>query len=302
VLPLACIVDLFEDATRFAKALVAFFVGSMAVGISFQAKHMVNEELRQVTKHSGLVSLFSNFYTFSFSIMYLVNAMCVIYSILGLACVREMIFREREKESKRCRIIQCCLGNCFATYSQFAVTSTLCLQVGLSYAYLLFSICLGILVGMCNGGNAVIRVFQELLDTFSQSGGATKGWSPFNWFMNVDIEQYRLATHGMESAAMQCFVGCLLSVASQALMLIVISEEKGRIEGTMAEGAWNPSLKSKKRRTDDDDSDASSTSSSDSDYEPSPVLYYQKRSQFGAKGPNYKLPAPRYTHNGRSIQ
>merc|ERR1719352_1006479 len=122
-----------------------------------------------------------------------------------------------------------------------------------------------------------------------------------NWFMNLDMQQYCRATRGMDDAAMQCFFGCLLSVASQALMLAVISEEKGRIEGTMAEGVFNRSAK--KKRGYDDDSDTSSTSSSDSEYESTPAnppMYYQERGHFGAKGPNYKLPGgyPRYAYNG----
>merc|ERR1711879_838089 len=67
------------------------------------------------------------------------------------------------------------------------------------------------------------------------------------------------------TASMKCFVGCLLSVVSQVLMMSVISEEKGRIEGTLKEQDHDGDGVQDGHPHHDNDS-----SSSDSDYEPDP--------------------------------
>merc|ERR1719463_242167 len=132
------------------------------------------------------------------------------------------------------------------------VCTTLGVQIALSYGYLMFALILGFMVAICRGGNAVIRAFQGLIDAIT--AGHANGW-----FQHIDMNKYCDATKGMDTAAMQCFWGCLLSVVSQTIMLMVISEEKGRIEGTMAEGAKGPMVQSKgkaksKRREDSDSS------------------------------------------------
>eukprot|EP00427_Karlodinium_veneficum_P007153 CAMPEP_0169091394 /NCGR_PEP_ID=MMETSP1015-20121227/16337_1 /TAXON_ID=342587 /ORGANISM="Karlodinium micrum, Strain CCMP2283" /LENGTH=111 /DNA_ID=CAMNT_0009151879 /DNA_START=651 /DNA_END=986 /DNA_ORIENTATION=- len=100
----------------------------------------------------------------------------------------------------------------------------------------------------------------------------------------------------MSSSVKQVFVGCLLSVCSQSLMLMVVSEEKGRIEGTLAEvtagsqGGDPKRSKGKRRRgRDDNDSPSSSSSSDDSTPRTNPLLNY-KTASVPTAGRNYRLP------------
>jgi len=290
---LAKCIDYCEDASRFVKTLIAFLIANVAVGLAFQAKRDFNNMMRMVTKHTGFILFFSNFFTFGFGFMYLVNLGCVLYSFLGLGCCRNAIFRERENETRRCRIIQCVLGPFCATYQQIAVFITLCIQIGLSYIYLSMGILLGFLLGMCKGGNAVVSSFQGFLDTFHSRNSYQAGsFSPMNWLMDLNVEKYCDATRGMNATVMQCFTGCLLSVLSQALMMSVISEEKGRIEGTMAEGQIVRDTSKKKKgkggRDNDSDSDSSSSSSEGARNEVDPLRQYRQQSNTG--GRNYKLP------------
>jgi len=284
--------DFCEDATRFLKAIIAFVVGSAAVGLAFQAKHDVNNMMRMVTKHTGIVAFLSNLFTVGFGFMYIVNVGCVLYQLVGLACIRSCIFRERVNETNKCRAIQCCLGPCCATYQQAMVTISLCVQIGLSYCYLLFGVFLGFLLSMCHGGHSVISSFQGLLDTYHGRNSYQAGsFSPMNWLMNINVVKYCDATRGMNDAAMQCFTGCLLSVASQTLMLMVISEEKGRIEGTMADDMMKTTGSQKRprgKRALDDSSSSSSESEGDAN---DPLRQYRQQSSnnYGG-GRNYKLP------------
>jgi len=282
-------IDICEDATRLVKAIIAFLIGSASVGLAFQAKHDVNMMMRMITHHTGIVAFLSNFFTIGFGFMYIVNVGCVIYTLIGLSCIRNCIFRERQNETTKCRAIQCCLGPCCATYQQSMVAISLCIQVGLSYCYLLFGVFLGMLLGMCHGGNAVVSSFQGLLDTYHSRNSYQAGsFSPMNWLMNINVEKYCDATRGMDAAAMQCFTGCLLSVVSQTLMIMVISEEKGRIEGTMAEGDMLQARSKRPRGKGDAKRDYSdSESSSESDNEPDPLARYRQQGPaYG--GRNYK--------------
>jgi hypothetical protein len=293
----ACLIDFCEDATRFVKTIIAFLIGSVAVGLAFQAKHDVNRMMRMVTKHSGIVAFLSNIFTAGFCFMYVVNIGCLLYSCMGLACIRNAVFRERVNETKWCRAIQLCLGPCCATYHQIMVAITLGVQVGLSYCYLLMGIFLGFLGGMCHGGNSVVSSFQGFLDDYHSRNSYQAGaFSPMNWFMDLDVAKYCDAARGLDAAAMQCFSGCALSVVSQVLMIMVISEEKGRIEGTMADAAMKAPSRGRKGKRRGNDPDSSS-SSSDSDYSPDPLRQYN--SNAGA-GRNYKLPGG-YHPSGRNV-
>lgn len=295
-------IDICEDATRFIKAVIAFILSSFAVGLAFQAKREFNDMMHMITKHTGVVAFLSNFFTCGFAFMYIVNVGAMVYTLLGLACIRNCIFRERVNQTtavgrccpscvgNRCRIIQCVLGPCCATYQQAMVCISLCTQVLLSYAYLGMAILLNFLLGMCKGGNAVVTSFQGFLDKYHSYNSYQAGsFSPMNWLMNLDVEKYCDATRNTNSAAMQCFFGCILSVASQSLMLMVISEEKGRIEGTMADGDLT-AISDKPRGKRRGNSSSSSSSSSDSEPERS---YHDPLKQY--KDPhynphNYKLP------------
>jgi len=296
---LAKCIDCAEDATRFVKTIIAFLIANVAVGLAFQAKKDFNVMMRAVTKHTGIVQLSSNGFTMGFSFMYLVNIGCVLYSLIGLACIRNLIFRERQVETAWCRGIQCVAGPFCATYQQIVVFITLANQIMLSYIFIVMSISLGGLNLVCQGGNSMISSLQGMID--KMHGGASSSYqagsmSPSGWFMNLDVEKYCDATKGINAATMQCFTGCLLSVLSQALMIMVISEEKGRIEGTMAEGQLVKAQqqKQKKRNGSDSDSDSSSSSSSGSDTpragQTKPLQQYRGGS---VAGRNYKLPGGR---------
>lgn len=293
---LAKCIDCAEDATRFVKTVIAFLIANVAVGLAFQAKKDFNMMMRMVTKHTGVVQLLSNGFTMGFSFMYIVNIGCVLYSLVGLACIRNLIFRQREVETSQCRIIQCVAGPFCATYQQIVVFLTLANQIMLSYIFIVMSISLGGLNLICQGGNSMISSLQGILDKMHGSGGSYQAgsMSPSSWFANLNVEKYCDATQGMNAAAMQCFTGCLLSVLSQALMIMVISEEKGRIEGTMAEGQLVKAQKKKKKRNSSDSDSDSSSSSSGSDTpragQTKPLQQYRGGS---AAGRNYKLPGGR---------
>lgn len=289
---LAKCIDCAEDATRFVKTIIAFLIANVAVGLAFQAKKDFNMMMRAVTKHTSIVQLFSNGFTLGFSFMYIVNIGVVLYSLIGLACVRNLIFRERAVETRTCRIIQCVAGPFCATYQQIMVFLTLANQIMLSYIFICMSISLAGLNIVCQGGNDMISSLQGIFD--KSAGSSSYSASPTSWFQSINVEKYCDATKGMNAAARQCFTGCLLSVLSQALMIMVVSEEKGRIEGTMAEGQRvKPSTK-KKRNDSDSDSDSSSSSSSGSDTpragQTKPLQQYRGGS---AAGRNYKLPGGR---------
>lgn len=291
--------DCCEDATRFLKTLIAFLLASIACGLAFQAKHEVNIMMRMVTKRTGIVAFLSNGFTMSFGFMYIVNCGCVLYSLLGLSCIRYCIFRERENESAKCRAIQMCLGPCCATYHQIMVSISLGLQVGVSYFWLLFSVLLGTLLIFCKGGNTAISSLQGFFDEMHSRNSYQPGaFNPMNAFMNLNVNKYCMATRGMNHSVLQCFGGCILSVASQVLMVMVISEEKGRIEGTMAEGAiFDKTQKKKNKRRKGSSSSSSSSSSSDDETpkakagtrEHDPLRQYVDKVPANG-GRNYKLP------------
>lgn len=291
---LAKAIDACEDATRLVKTIIAFMIANVAVGLAFQAKKDFNIMMEQILENTGMVKFLSNFFTVGFAFMYLVNVGCLLYSFVGLACCRNAIFRERVNETRKCRIIQCVVGPCCATYQQIVIFVTLVNQAALSYVYLMMTVYLGMLLGVCRAGHSVVSSFQGFADDFTaQSSYQKSGWSPLNWLSGVNVEKYCNATSHMSVAATQCFWGCLLSVLSQAMMLMVISEEKGRIEGTMADGAMiadsSAPVKSQRRPRgrDDSDSDSSSGSSSDRPYENDPLKQYKGATSGGR---NYKLP------------
>jgi len=280
------------------KAILAFFLCSVATGLAFQAKHDVNVMMRQVTKHTGVAAFMSNAFTLTFTFMYLVNIGVTLYTCCGISCIREFIFRGRADETNKCRAIQCVLGPLCATYQQGAVWLTLALQIMVSYGYLMFAMMLWVFMSMCHSGNAVVSSFQGFLDTYHSRNLYQSGsFSPINWFMNLEVEKYCNATVDMNASVKQVFIGCLLSVCSQTLMLMVVSEEKGRIEGTMAEvaaastGGEKKGKKGKRRRRGRDDSPSSSSSSSSDESTPrtDPLLNYKTASAPMA-GRSYRLP------------
>jgi len=285
---------------RFVKTLIAFLLGSAAVGMAFQAKSDVNHMMRMITHHSGWVMFLSNFFTIGFGFMYVVNIGALFYSLLGLPCIRGPIFRERERETTTCRLIQCCLGPCCATYQQAIVAVTLFNQIMLSYLYMGVCMTLGGLLCMCHGGNAVVSHFQGLLDTYHSRNSYQAGsFSPVNWLMNLNVEKYCDATRGMNESMYQLFMGCVLSVISQVLMIMVISEEKGRIEGTMADGVIREDGASRSRRKRGDYSDSSS-SDSEGERDVSQLSYYKPASIAGA-GRNYNVPGGYQAGGARSL-
>jgi len=299
---LGCL-DFCEDIGRFLKAVGAFFLSSVAAGLAFQAKHDVNVMMRQVTKHTGVVAFLSNAFTLTFTFMYLVNIGTTLYTLLGISCIREAIFRNRADATRKCKALQCCLGPLCATYQQIAVWLTLALQVMVSYAILLFAFVLWLLMSMCHSGNAVVSSFQGFLDTYHSRNSFQAGsFSPINWLMNVDLEKYCHATHDINASVKQVFIGCILSVGAQSLMLMVVSEEKGRIEGTMAEvlpgdgkGSKGTERREKRkhgRRNRRDASLSSSSSSSSSSGESprtDPLLQYKSASA-PMGGRSYRMP------------
>jgi len=288
---LAKCIDCAEDATRFVKTIIAFLIANVAVGLAFQAKKDFNVMMRAVTKHTGIVQLCSNGFTMGFSFMYLVNIGCVLYSLVGLACIRNLIFRERENQTKTMRIIQCAAGPFCSTYQQIVVFLTLANQIMLSYIFIVMSISLAGLTMVCQGGNHMITSLQGIFDKMHGSSGSYSA-SPTSWFQSINVEKYCDATKGMNDAARQCFTGCLLSVLSQALMIMVISEEKGRIEGTMAEGQSVRAAKKKRRNDSDTDSSSSSSSGGNTPRagQTKPLQQYRGGSTAAR---NYKLPGGR---------
>lgn len=262
------------DAVRFTKGIIAFVIANFAVGIAFQAGDVFREEVSEALEHPGFVQFLSWTLTSSFVFMYVVDIICLVYSLTSTPCCREYLFRERETERLRIRALQICMGPCCSSGCQVMVWITILLQVGLSYVYLLSGIFLRFLVGICTGGDAVISSFQGLLDSFTKNWAYQDDpWSPLNWFMGMDIEKYCVATQGASTATLTCFTGCLLSVFSQVLMMSVISEEKGRIESTFEDTSYEVQEDSGRRRRKSEDEDESS--SSDSDYEADP----RKKSQ-----------------------
>jgi len=255
-------IECCEESSRFIKVIVAFVIGSIAAGTSFQARDTVATEVGKVTSYKGTVAFLSNGITLSFILLYLVNIMCVLYSVIGLACVRRRLFGG----SRKWRGIRCCLGSFICgTFQQIMVCVTLAMQVGMSWCYLLCSIFLGILQRFCNAGGSVTNSFQGLLDNYhGQMSYQADAWSPINWFMNLNVEKYCLATEGVQDASYDCFWGCGLSVASQAIMLMAISEEKGHIQAQEL-SAQGDDLRNLRRDADD-----SHSSSSDSDLERDP--------------------------------
>lgn len=208
--------------------------------------------------------------------------------MLGLSYFRYMIFRERENESTKCRAIQCLLGPCCAGYQQTMVWITLCIQIGVSYLYLSFAIFVSFLLIICRSGNAVIHAFQGVTTAIFHGG---KSPTDPGWFMSLNMKKYCVATHGIDQAAMQCFWGCLLSVVSQVFMIMCVSEEKGRIEATMAEGDFFTKSKKKGRKgsdSSDSESDSDSSSSSDEDRPRNSRYGQQHRNQPGG-GRNYMM-------------
>lgn len=291
--------DVCEDVGRFLKALLAFFLCSIATGLAFQAKHDVNIMMRQVTKHNGIVAFMSNAFTLTFTFMYLVNIGTTLYTLVGISCIREYIFRNRGDGDNKCQGLQCILGPLCATYQQGVVWLTLALQVLVSYGYVMFSFMLWILMSMCHSGHAVMNSFQGVLDTYhARNSYQANSFSPVNWIMNVNMEKYCHATEDLKASVKQVFVGCLLSVVSQSLMLMVVSEEKGRIEGTMAEASAPTSNsgkeKGKRGRSKRDRSLSFSSSSSSSSGSPrtNPLLHSNAGSSFSppSGGRNYRLP------------
>jgi hypothetical protein len=285
--------------TRFLKALIALFISSLATGIAFRARHKVNEDMRNVTKHMWLVGFLSHAFTLSFTFMYLVNWGVLMYSFLGCPCIRYWLFRERpsDEETPKWRFIQIMLGPCCATFWQVAVWLTLCIQLAVSYAYLVGSMLLWAVGSACRGGDAVIKALHHFMHKLKGEDLADVAAS--------NLSKWCEATHGIDDAAMQCFWGCLLSVVSQVLMIMIVSEEKGRIEGTMAEGVQtdpglistlNEKRKRRKakanRRGDGSDSDSSSSGSSSSGAssraKTRPLMPISSSNPSG--GRNYKLP------------
>jgi hypothetical protein len=270
---IAALFDCCEDVARIVKAAFAMVLACAATGLAMQAKGEVNLMMRRVTRHTGLVAFFSNVFTLSFLFMFLVDVFALLYTCLGCGCIRYYIFRERANESAKCRMFQCIIGPCCATVQQVMVWLTLTIQILVSYGYVMFAVFLKSLLFLCHSGNTVVNSFQGFLDTYhSRQGYQAGAFSPLNWLMNLNIEKYCMATRGMNRATMQCFTGCLLSVVAQVIMLMVVSEEKGRIEGTMAEGVqgglFGGSAVKDKKRSSSRRSNSSSSSSSSSDDSP----------------------------------
>merc|ERR1719174_1229464 len=122
--------------------------------------------MQQVTRHTGIVAFLSNAFTLSFTFMFLIDVGALLYTILGCGCIRYYIFRETDQESTKCRIIQCILGPCCATYHQIMVWLSLMFQICISYGYILFCCMLKFLIFLCKSGNTVVESFQGFIDTY----------------------------------------------------------------------------------------------------------------------------------------
>lgn len=282
----ACI-DRCEDFLRFLKAVAAFLIGNVAVGLSFKARNTLNAELSEVTTHMGVVRFVGTMYTTTFLSMYFVNVLCMIYACLGSGCIRDRIWSSKDDDTKKSEAIKLCVGPCCATILQLMLFSTLATQIGVSYIYLLIACLMTFLIGICKAGHRITTMFQSTVNEFDASHPEHDSWNPMNWFITLKMEHFCRGTRGLNEAAMVCFWACVLTTVSQVLMLIVISEEKGRIEATMNEvGAGG----SKKVAVGDDSDEGES--STDSDYEADPLVKYRKSNNKSQQpgGRNYKLP------------
>lgn len=280
-------VDAAEDCIRLVKAVSAFLLGNVAVGMSIRARNNLNQELSEVIQdHMGIVRFVGTMYTSTFLCMWVVNVFCLLYSFLGTACIREKIWRERAGESNKERAIQLCVGPCCATVLQTALFATLALQIGVSYIYLLVACVMAFLNSICHAGERFISMFQGTVNEYNAGHPMHDSWNPMNWFITLKMEQFCYGTRGLDEASKTCFWACVLTTVSQVLMMIVISEEKGRIEATMNEDYGITQGKKVAPKNDD-----ASSSSSDSDYEADPLVKFRKkRSPPRGAGRNYKLP------------
>lgn len=272
-----------QDGWRFFKVCVAFVMGLVGMSMAFEAKEIVKAELKAVLQESFAYQLSSSF-TISGVFTVFVNIVAFMYCFIGIPCVHSCIFSKGWGD-KKCRYCQCCLGSSFfALFMQLATCATVISQVVFANGYLILDIALGFLNGFCRGGDTVIARFQALLDSYAenmQSDYQEQKWSPVNWFVYVDVNTYCLATASLGDAAHKVFVGCSVAVISQLLMLMVVSEEKGRFAGHPVQDdhyemrEHSSSRRERRRRQEEFEY---SSSSEDSDYEPDPKRKKNRRS------------------------
>jgi len=180
-----------------------------------------------------------------------------------------------------------CIGPCCATILQTMLFFSLATQIGVSYLYLVVACVMAFLLSICHAGESFMSMFQGTVNEYNAEHPEHNAWNPMNWFITLKMEEFCYGTRGLDEASKTCFWACVLTTISQVLMMIVISEEKGRIEATMNEDYGISNKVAVKK------DDAEESSSSDSDYEADPLVKFKKKKnapQARGGGRNYRLP------------
>jgi len=193
-------------------AVVAFLLGLLGVAFSSSGCLSVNAAMES----AGLEHSFCTWAASCYSAVCIVNA-CALVAIVTSRnrCGHDLRWKG-------------CLGSCARCV---ASTFTLCVvgflacviflsQLTLSYIFFIVWIVVSFMMEVCFAGKDAIGAVEQALDALAKAN-VTAG--------NIDIVNYCASSKNLGSARILFFVGCLVTVVSEAAMVACIHGEKERL-------------------------------------------------------------------------
>eukprot|EP00929_Paragymnodinium_shiwhaense_P020963 TRINITY_DN13805_c0_g1_i2.p1 TRINITY_DN13805_c0_g1~~TRINITY_DN13805_c0_g1_i2.p1 ORF type:complete len:201 (-),score=23.15 TRINITY_DN13805_c0_g1_i2:300-902(-) len=154
--------------------------------------------------------------TISFTLTFFVNAAALGVGFMAAGKTRECIFGARSEGFPwLLSCAQCIMGSCFVRVMRVAIWVTYVMQLVLSYVFLALWVILMILSGVCSGGASVISSAQNLVQNMQDSDSS----SSKELAADFDLDKYCGVASSLGSGGLYLFLGCIITVVSQAGMM-----------------------------------------------------------------------------------
>jgi hypothetical protein len=195
----------------------------VGVSMSSSARSDVDNMLADLNAES--FNPYANLMSFTFSLTFLSNTAALVVGFLAAGKLREHVFGAHSAgHPALLKSLQFCAGPCSANIVQTLVWITLLMQLALSYIFLLIWVLLFTVSGICGASKSAIDSATDLISQLN----ATKEDFGFD-ISQLNIDQYCKAGSTFASAGMYYFLGCVITVVSQAWMLSFLAKNKERI-------------------------------------------------------------------------
>lgn len=222
-----------------ASACFALVAGGVA--LSFQVSKDVERALRQMGEGTEQARLAFDFLFIPFGISALVNWCALLQCFLASGRTRELLFSQlpealRKEDTKKasccrrccrsCCRVQTCMSWYFVRPVQGLLYLTLAVQLLLSFVFIVATVVVSMLNGVCDAGGDAITHLQDLTKFMHVNGKDRASWS---WASHLNVKEYCSVMGDTDSSCMLLLVSCLAVILGQAPMMACLSWSRERV-------------------------------------------------------------------------